>query len=492
MSCIQKGPRDSANSAVSHLFRSDVLIVASVLFASFSTHVAATDAEPPASTTVVREPRARPDFLDADSPQGLRVVQISTTPEMASHHIYPESHMFTPDSTRFIFHRMGVDDSSRGVFWLCDIEDNFGLRPLTTEEGAKGPAVTPDGKWMYYFVDKTLAPEKVLKLKRVSLQSFQRETLLVLTGPIPGTNDEPTRIYPVSSMSSDGKRLCTSAFLGDGKTENAPFGLLVFDLEDPSVEIVFAEREYCNMHPQYCRSLDSVLLHDILVQHNHGCLYDLTGSIWEVVPSKDHPGKKYRLTGKGGADLHVIRDDGTNWRDVPIARDGVFTHTGHEQWRGRMGTVISSVTNLATRRNHLFESWPIRTDETTSHKGSKILGARNNELTRELGFTDFNHFSMDLSGTHIVARQERQHKNDNLKIYIGTFSPGENAFLKVQYLLDTKYVKHGAGRDRGQADKPRPFFSPDGKTVLFHSDCDGQSQIFMATGYEFPQFVQDR
>lgn len=68
----------------------------------------------------------------------------------------------------------------------------------------------------------------------------------------------------------------------------------------------------------------------------------------------------------------------------------------------------------------------------------------------------------------------------------------ENAFLKVQYLLDTKYVKHGAGRDRGQADKPRPLFSPDGKMVLFHSDCDGQSQIFMATGYEFPQFAQDR
>ena len=345
---------------------------------------------------------------------------------------------------------------------------------------------------MYYIVDKTLAPEKVLKLKRVSLQSFQRETLLVLTGPIPGTNDKPTRIYSISSMSSDGKRLCTSAFLGDGKTENAPFGLLVFDLEDPSVKIVFAERGFCNMHPQYCRSLDPVLSHDILIQHNHGCLYDLTGSIWEVVPSKDHPGKKYRLTGKGGADLHVIRDDGTNWRDVPIARDGVFTHTGHEQWRGRMGTVISSVMNLATKKHHLYESWPIQTEETTSHQGSTIPGARNNELTRKVDGTDFNHFSMDLSGRHVVARQERQHKNDNLTICIGTFSPGENAFLKVQYLLDTKYVKHGAGRDRGQADKPRPFFSPDGKMVLFHSDCDGQSQIFMAAGYEFPRFARDR
>ena len=133
MSCIQKGPRDSSNSAVSRLFRSDLLIVASVFFASFSVQVGTTDAEPPASTTVVRESSARPDFLDAHCPQGLRVVQISTNPEMAGHHIYPEAHMFTPDSTRFVFHRMGVEDSSRGAFWLCDIEDGFSIRQLTVE-----------------------------------------------------------------------------------------------------------------------------------------------------------------------------------------------------------------------------------------------------------------------------------------------------------------------------------------------------------------------
>jgi len=478
---------NSIDCGLSRVCQSSLVLAVGLLLCPMESRAPAIDIEPPACDKVIHESKERRDFSDDRCPKGLRVVQISTDPSMTSHHIYPESHMLTPDSRRFVFHRMGADDSSRGAFWLCDIQDDFGIRQLTSEEEAKGPAVSPDGRWMYYFVDKTLAPEKLLKLKRVSLRTFRRETLLVLNGPIPGTDYRPTRIYPVSSISSDGQRLCTSAFLGNGKTESAPFGLLLFDLENPSVKIVFKGSEYCNMHPQYCRSLAPAPSHDILIQHNHGCLYDRTGSIWKTVPSRGQPGRKYRLTGKGGADLHVIRDDGTNWRDVPIARDGVYTHTGHEQWRGRMQTVISSVTNLTTRKHDLYESWPIGTDKTTSHKGSNIPGARNNKLTRNVEGTDFNHFSMDISGMHVVARQERQHKNDKLTIYIGTFSSGENAFLKVRYLLDTKYVKLGGGRERGQADKPRPFFSPNARIVFFHSDVDGPSQIFMATGYELPK-----
>ena len=447
-----------------------------VLLATPALGVQPVEVLPPVPTKVVRESRERPDIADEQSPKGLRVVQISTDPELASHHLYPEAHMFTPDSKRFVFHRMSAKGRVGGQFWLCDIADNFALRQLTDEKGAHGRvAVSPDGKWMYYLVDRTRAPERLLKLKRLSLETFERHTLLVLDGPIPGTDIRPKSLHGASAVSSDGKRLCTFAFLGDGKTENPPFGILVFDLEKPSVKLIFQGTHFNNMHLQYCRSLDPALSHDILIQHNHG----------SVIGPR---GQTLKLVGGAGADLHVIRDDGTHWRDVPIGRDGVLAHTGHEQWRGRMGTVISSMHNGQTRRHHLFESWPIPTDDATSHKGSAIPGARNIDLTRTVAFTNFNHFSMSLCGVHIVARHERQKRGDDLKLYIGTLRPGEDTCLKVQYLLSPKSARGKEAFRRGQSDKPRPFFSPDARMVFFHSNIDGPCQIFVATGYEFPEF----
>ena len=262
--------------------------------------------EPPASIEIIYESKERPDLIIENSQEGLRVVQMATNPYIGSYHIYTEAQVFTPDSKRFVFNR-------GGNIWLCDIKDNFGLRQLTKEEGSKGPSVSPDGKWMYYIIDRTNYSEGILKLKRVSLVNFSRETLLILDGPIPGTNFKPTRIYGLTSISSDGKRLCTSAFLGDGKTKQAPWGLLVFDLENPSVKLVenplFDGKYFNNLHPQYCRSTDPILSHDILIQHNHNSEVDETG-------------KTIKLVGREkGADIHVIRDDGKNWRDIPIGRE---------------------------------------------------------------------------------------------------------------------------------------------------------------------------
>ena len=117
------------------------------------------------------------------------------------------------------------------------------------------------------------------------------------------------------AISSDCKRLCAQCFLGDGKTENAPFGILVFDIEKRSVKVLenplFEGQHYNNMHLQYCPSTDPELSHDILIQHNHGSVIDATG-------------RYSKLVGGAGADIHVIRDDGTNWRDVPLGRDGIL------------------------------------------------------------------------------------------------------------------------------------------------------------------------
>ena len=404
---------------------------------------------------ILYERKDRPDFRDAHTSEGLRVVQISTDPSRNSQHMYPESLMFTPDSKRFVFHRSRSGDPTRGDYWLCDIEDDFGLRQLTEEPDVRGRvAVSPDGKWMYYFVDRTPS-EGVLEVKRVSLETFVRESFFTLAGPIPGTTFRPMRPHGASSISVDGKRLCTYVRLDDGKAEQL-FGILIFNLERPSVTLIFKGAHFSNMHVQYCRSEASALSRDILIQHNH--VDDL------------------------GADLHVIRDDGTCWQDIPVARDGRYRHTGHEQWRGRMNTVISSIRDIAARNSHrLIESWPIATDAATSHLGSRIPGARNTDLTRDIDDTGFNHFHVDASGMHIVVRQERQKGEADLTFCIGTFSPGKEAVLRMQYLLRPKSPL-SSEKQRGlyHANKPRPFFSPDGRMVFFHSVVDDTCHIFMA------------
>ena len=73
---------------------------------------------------------------------------------------------------------------------------------------------------------------------------------------------------------------------------------MVFDLEKASVALVLQGQTWCNMHPQYSRSLDPEQSHDILVQENHGNVADAQGKITQLV-------------GGDGADIHVIRDDGT-------------------------------------------------------------------------------------------------------------------------------------------------------------------------------------
>ena len=144
------------------------------------------------------------------------------------------------------------------------------LHPLTEETGVTAASVSPDGMYLYYFVNETKVGGGRLTLKRVNLDGSDRQTVLVVDTPLPDTRFRPSGIYPLSTISSDGQRLALSAFLGDGQTQDAPFGLMVFDVEQATVRLIMHGPTWCNMHPQYCRSTDPEAAHDILIQENHG------------------------------------------------------------------------------------------------------------------------------------------------------------------------------------------------------------------------------
>ncbi|MFC2077080.1 hypothetical protein ACFLT7_08360 [candidate division KSB1 bacterium] len=430
--------------------------------------------EPAVDGPLIYESKERPDMLDSDSPDGLKVVQITTDMAHPSHHVYMESHIFTPDSKRFVFYRYrgtnfeGGDRSSQDL-WLCDIDNDFALRQLTDEEGAKGPSITPDGLWMYYLVDQTVqGGGGELRLKRVSLKNFKRQTLLVLDGTVPGAKYYPNRVYGLSSISSDGKRLCTGAFLGDGKTENAPWGILVFDLEKPDVSLIVLEADYCNIHPQYCRSKDPEASHDILVQHNHGSVVNAQGGI-EV------------LHADPWADIHVIRDDGTNWRDCPFGRDGKEACQGHQAWRGEQLSVVSSTVIRGGGGERILDGFAYPANRTTGHKGCTAPEAKYVDLTRNIEKPSFGHFGLDPSGNFLVSDSYAWGRPETGKLFIGRLTEGDNPELIPQFLFTPKSTWEG------QRAHPHPFLSPDTKMAFFNSDEPGQPQIWMTTGYTFPE-----
>jgi len=409
--------------------------------------------------------KPRPNLVDEKSPRGIEVVQLTTETDVPSSHLYMEAQVFTPDSKRFVLHRSAHAHGSsktdpKHQYLLCDIENGCEQRPLTKEVGATAPSVSPDGAYLYYFVNETEVGGGRLTLKRVNLDGSDRQTILVVDSPLPDTRFYPSRIYPLSTISSDGKRLALSAFLGDGKTEGAPYGMMVFDLEKATVSLAVHGPTWCNMHPQYCRSTDAEQAQDILIQENHGNVATATGSI-------------KRLTGGEGADIHVIRDDGTNFRNMPWGRDGNEFCQGHQCWRGRTNWAITSTGCRQPREAQLIEG---RAAPHAGHVGIWTPGGVRNDLSRSFPDPHFYHFATDIAGKRLVSDAGPLGKDASIRLAeLG--EPGKDPASKLTYLVSPRSscVKTA---------HIHPFLSPDGTMAFFNSDESGILQAYMICGLE--------
>ena len=417
------------------------------------------------STSLAKTARLRPDLLDQESLRELEVIQLTSEADVPSSHLYMEAQIFTMDSQRFVLHRSatahgGSRSDPKHQYLRCDIDDGCSLHPLTEETGATAASVTPDGQHVYYFVDETKVGGGRLTLKRVRLDGTGRETILVVDTPLPDTNYRPSHLYPLSTISSDGKRLAISAFLGDGSQSGAPFGLMVFDLEQPSVRLVCQGPTWCNMHPQYSRSTDSDASHDILIQENHDNETDARGSV-------------KRLVGGAGADIHVIRDDGTNFRSMPWGRDGNEACQGHQCWRGRTNWAVTSTGTRKPPEAQLIEG---QAAPTSGHVGIQTPGAVRNDLSREFPNPHFYHFATDIEGRRLIS--DAAPFDQGGKIYLADFgTPGQDPLRDFRYLLCP----------RSSCQKQthiHPFLSPDGAMGFFNSDESGLLQAYMVRGWD--------
>jgi hypothetical protein len=394
----------------------------------------------------------------------MEVIQITTEAQVPSSHIYMEAQIFAPDSKRFLLHRSahphGSDKNDpEHRYLVCDIENKCALSPVTEETGVTAPSVTPDGKHIYYFVDETKPGGGSLILKRVNFDGSQRRTVLVVDAPLPGTRFRPSEIYPLSTISSDGKRLAISAFLSDDQTEGAPFGLMVFDLERATVQLIIHGESWCNMHPQYSRSTDPRESHDILIQENHGNRCSATGEILTLVSGP-------------GADIHLIRDDGSNLRSIPWGRDGNEFCQGHQCWRGRSNWAITGTATRNPPEHQLIESQAIA---STDHLGIKTPGGVRNDLSREFAGPSFYHFATDIEGRRLITDAGPTDKGGRLFV-ADLGDPGRDPLRNFKFLLNPKST---CGKDAHL----HPFLSPDGKLGFFNSDESGTLQAYMVRGF---------
>jgi hypothetical protein len=282
--------------------------------------------------------------------------------------------------------------------------------------------------------------------------------LIVVDAPPPGAPCRPSRPYPLSTISSDGKRMAISAFFGDGETERAPWGLMVFDLERDSVHAILKGATWCNMHPQYCRSRDLDATHDILVQENHGCEYDVNGA-------------NKRLTGGNGADIHVIRDDGSSFRNLPWGRDGNEFCQGHQCWRGDSETAITSTVVRNSDNCELIQSDPV---PFADHVGLASPGGQRVDLSSVFPEPRFYHFATDMAGKRFITDARI---GNTWLLYTAEFGKDRaDPVQNWQFVLDsgTDSAKKGA--------HIHPFLSPDGKRGFLNSDESGVVQAYMVTG----------
>jgi hypothetical protein len=126
-----------------------------------------------------------------------------------------------------------------------------------------------------------------------------------------------------------------------------------------------------------------------------------------------------------------MRDDGTNWRDIPIGRDGREYVQGHQQWRGGMTSVFVERHEIPRGKKRILEGFPIATSEATSHTGSRIAGGRSCDVTRDIDNPEFWHFSVDDSGMKVVSDTNAVHpvtKKKRITLVIGSLTGVENRF----------------------------------------------------------------
>jgi len=410
------------------------------------------------------------ELLDPQSPDGVTVYQL-TEDSRGARLVYPDRPCFLEDGRSFVFH------GSEGPE-VCYLDEGCRTRKLFgAGDAPQGICVYPDGRYVAC-IRRSDKGGGSFTLSRLDVETFQTEDIFHLEGIVPGIGLRADKLG-VATVSSDGRRFAGSVFLGDGTQRDAPFGIVVIEPERDAVSLIAEDRDFNNTHLQYCRSTDPGASHDLLVQMNHGS-------------RRDESGKTIRQLGppsEGGVDVHVIRDDGTNWRDMPWGRDGQESCIGHQVWRGR-GTSAVTVT-LQNRdnsygwadgtRQEVVAGWAAPARRDAPHLGRLNPGGRRIVLSEGFENGRFCHLAVDASGLRFVFDTFPVFNGlrAGMAIYVGS-ADDEESPLSFRYILNTGMTFGPIATGHAH-----PILSPSGTELFFNSTISGKTQVYMVTGFDY-------
>ena len=355
---------------------------------------------------------------------------------------------------------------------------------------AHGAAVSPDGRYFYYW---TGAAAGRPALQRLDLGTFRREELAVFDQAVPGQG-RPLRtiMHGYAAIRSDGRRLCVGANFGAGGgpvsaggRDEPPnhFAPIFVNLDTLAVHSWDWEPYSWRVGGSYFPGDDPQYRELLLMgKANRSQHWDAQGKYSEQWYSDVHR-----------SSLHVVREDGTIAATVPIgdAKEGV----DHPGWRGGVYEVVTHTSDFKTAafwRGALFCARPVACAPAHQQDGCAIPGGRRWDLTRYIRRPDICHHSWTPDGRHFVADTEGWHHRgtpaaDGLAAYLwlGTVvdTAGGDPYVITRYLLHPRSSWNSAFTENC------PVVSPDGTVVCFNSDWlgkYGQPQVFAVRGFRFP------
>ena len=349
----------------------------------------------------------------ADPETGVRIMRMTSQP-CINHTIYPETPVSTSDGKRFVFARL-APLAAHPTFWIADIAIRR-CRQVTDEPGAAAPIITPDNRWFYYSVGRSL--------RRLSPATFEREEVFEIPATVPS-------VGAIVSVSHDGTR-----FLAPASRKAGLHGVAVIDIARGTVDVVAEGRDVRNPHPQF--SLDG--RDRIMVQVNDGIEVDAAGNI-------------LRLVGPMGASLHVLDADGSNQTKLRAGSSQVERVQGHECWIPGENRVV---TTLHRRR-----------DPSAPWVQDRIVAVEPGaETYRVVGEGEaFCHSHVSPDGRYWVSDSNR-----TARIFVGSLASGRHRH----------FCSTGATFGSAQYTHPHPFFLGDGASIGWNSDVTGVPHVYYA------------
>jgi hypothetical protein len=432
----------------------------------------------------------RDEFLTPASPPDMVCTQIVSDDSRDSEAVYMDCSSWTPDSQRFVFWRGASDDGEKPAgMWLCDVADRCSVQPVFTHDDALTLHTFHSGD--HGFCGAALAPNgtAAYRIDRAG------DSLVVTRRDLAtGVNDEvgaapaPFTIRGSITVSGDSRHLCVGVWLGDGETAGAPWGAYIFDVVAGTHWAIPFGNGFRNMHCQYSRSAEPPHCYDLLLLGGNGKLSD--GS-WLTPPDgswrwQDMPPPFPK--GEGGITAsHVVRDDGTNWRMVPIGDSTEISHGGHCGFRGTTSSVVAAAYDLrgGKWRSPIFEADPVavEVDDPRRWQGHAAAGvAQPLDLCRHLARADTCHHANDLSGRRFISDTDGYNHGPNSYVWIASYAMHADGlpYLAPRYLLFPR------SSWQGQPAHAHPLLSPDGRHAVIQSDFSGRPQVTVATGFDWP------